>query len=499
MKDQDWTKYIVPTEINEGGHVIHDLISLEEVAEVKNVLARRHRSDFASRQYHNYSCYLLRKAFDDNTVKYVNGDGFTPINYGKSVSADDTAGYCPTLTLELPCKATSLKGKSIIGKIKTQKDENGQILYHYIEIGGYPQQEVDEEMYKKLNDAVKNGDKNLTQTGKLYSTIADTNDFGKNPMFRMAPEYEYNGERYVKVYTWHTNSHAERELYRYWYKVQPIKFRIRNMSLSEIKKTKRLDLVSDSIIIEAYPFYPNKTHANCSKWQNSMIRAFLNSADSMDLEKDPSVLAPLSWDFSNKGFLYEALNQTREPLKDYSFTGSFIPVRALKDCAQIENVTISPYVTKINNEALDGCKGIKKLVVPAQVKEIGTDVFPPCAQVEFEDICNIQIPKDRTLWWYSNTFEYVYISPDGSKVVLSKEEDDELDKSYIKQGYQDLERTVDLVKDYRRSLQKPQTVPQTNDAPQTNNAQKKTQKPSDGKKAQSPEGKSMGELFVDLE
>ena len=439
VKDIDFTKYIVPQEITENGVTIRDKISILNNCEKINSLASKSLSDFERYFYSDYTtAYRLRQEYDASSTKIVS-NGFVPIDRSAKVS-DAYYSFCPTLTLELPFKVGSLKGKSIFGKIEKVKD--GDTVYHTISVGAYPQSRVKRDESEELEKRHSDRDKSFVQTGKLYTIIIDYDKNSGEPVILRLPEYEYNGQRYV----------VDPRYNSVFFKVEPLKFRIYDMTTREIKNAHKLNLVCDSLFT-GLPYYPNYLHSNCAKWQNSMIRAYINSAKSSELEKDPRFIAPLGWDFSTYGLLYEALNQAREPLKEITFDGERIPDRALYHCDNIEKVNILPSVKYIGDRAFQGwkedCK-LKKIVIPASVTRLG-NTLGTFDQVKFENIMNIKDNENDNLKYGDDGFYYVYIAKDGSDVILSRHEDNSLEEDYLEQEGSTFSEIKKLYKFYKAS------------------------------------------------
>ncbi len=496
-KDIDFTQYIVPQKITENGCTITDKISILDNCERKNSLAHKSLSkfdkEFIDDRDYSYA-YRLRKEYDDVSTKMVS-DGFVPLDRSAKVS-ELAYSYCPTLTLELPFKVGSFKGKSIFGKIEEVKD--GDVVYHTINVGAYPQSTLSKDEWMELHKKFIDRDKQITQTGKVYTVIQYNRNTNIFNMLRL-PEIEYKGQRYV---------YDPRPLYGSFFKVEPLKFRIYDMTMKEIKNAHKLDLVCDKLFA-GLPYYPNFLHQNCAKWQNSMIRAFINSANSYNLEKDPRCMAPLDWDFSKCGLLYEAFNQAREPLREVTFGGNgegeLIAEHALHYCDNIEKVNILPGVKYIGKYAFaswrDADSKLKKIFIPASVISIDGPVFNSCDQVKFENIMNVKrcwdLDKD-----YDCDFPYVYIAKDGSDVIFSKYEDESLEENYIEQQGRSLGTIKKLYTFYVNSLNPDKTnvdsKQESAEASKTKGSQTSTKKSTEQSKKQANKNYGNG-LYEELE
>lgn len=243
---------------------------------------------------------------------------------------------------------------------------------------------VDKQLFETLEGLYNGGNlqKGLTCTGRLFTTNGQR-AYGADYLSREIPEFEYNGVKYVRDIV---RRAAHRYIYEdgrrmpetnsvQWKRVEPITFEITNWedtwSLKEnIQKRglfrrkqtanpnfwlrQDLELETDEAILAGLPFYPDYHHSNCSLWQNSLIRCFLQSAKSEELDGNPDAKATYRWDFRERGFLHEALNMTREATRVF---------------------VIPEYEKEIAPYAFCGCVGLKKVVVHKEVLKIGANAF----------------------------------------------------------------------------------------------------------------------------
>ncbi len=90
----------------------------------------------------------------------------------------------------------------------------------------------------------------------------------------------------------------------------------------------------------------------------------------------------LGYFFGGSEFVYNS-KYVPESLKEIYVNGSFeVAANAFYNCANLEKVTLSDELTKINNDAFRNCSGLKELIVPNGIKEIGDTAFVNCTSLE---------------------------------------------------------------------------------------------------------------------
>ncbi len=229
----------------------------------------------------------------------------------------ESSGLCPALNINLESiiSARSASGDFALAEIR---DKKGNILYHTIEIGAYPQDKAKnsdelEKLYKRHS---------LVSTGKTYTGYR--NDDGT---FTQNQEYEYGGKRYVRVVTkkfdddseYKDKTKAPKNGTILWAEVQPIKWKIKNwedLPTSINPKgngtAKTIYIKSEEAIMSGIPFYPENGKTEQTMWQNSMLRAFFNGYDLHEElnngNGNKKYKTDKSFNFKGKGFLEEAFN-----------------------------------------------------------------------------------------------------------------------------------------------------------------------------------------------
>lgn len=259
--------------------------------------------------------YYLRTVSYDSLVDCVSTFGML----GAGPASVTGVGLCPCLHLDLD-KVISARYSSLGFRIKPFEDEGGKILYHTIEFGEYPQDKASNSAeLEKLFAARK-----LTPTGKNY-----TGYMKKPGVFRQHQEFEYGSKKYVRVIStkfdnnslYKDNTKAPKKKTPIWAEVQPIKWRIlnydelpRDLNPKGTETANTLYVRSEDVLMSGIPFSPGNSILDTGTvmWQNSPLRAFLNS---YDLEEQinngngkQQYSAGLDFGFKDCGFLEEAFD-----------------------------------------------------------------------------------------------------------------------------------------------------------------------------------------------
>ncbi len=200
------------------------------------------------------------------------------------------------------------------------KDKKGATLYHTIEFGEYPKTKADnsEELEELFGRGI------VKPTGKKFTGRFDS-DKGK---FLENSEYVYRGQKYVRV---KVHSYQDKNFYESgevlkegsydWFKLEPIKWKIRNwnemptsINPSGNGKASCIKVRSEETIMAGIPFYPYYKDKNCSFWQNSSIRGYLNGINVNNIKSNGNTryTASNGGDFTGRGFLDEAFSSIRE-------------------------------------------------------------------------------------------------------------------------------------------------------------------------------------------
>ena len=462
-KDMDLRKLFVPVRLHntrrngdkgDSSFDTTDIAYFHSVDEIKDVPEEKRKkslSDFALSNYAWQSsgrfaedgkttgAFWLRSANGSLYVQYIYDNG----SLDWTGVEDENNGSSVALDLDLK-SFISARSASRHVDLTTKKDKNGK-KKHFVELGEYVGDVASSETQQMLENAFNGGNlrQGLSCTGRLFTTNGQR-EYGEDFLSKQNPEFEYNGQKYVRVIVWHDagNHYADGTTVAktgsvVWHKVAPVSLEIQNwdkLPRSINPKGKRFG--ADSVIhtetqqcvLSGIPFYPNYNDQNCSMWQNSLARAFFNSAKSSELDGNPEYRARLQWDFSKSGFLYQAFDMTREPTREY---------------------TIPETEKEISDYAFAGCVGIRKVVVPEYVSKVGVCAFHGCVNSQIVFVNPQKIKFDNAAFEGTN-FKYVYISKD--QVVLSPYVDEKLEKTHFRTDFDKEEVSKIFNKNYRENF-----------------------------------------------
>ncbi len=328
----------------------------------------------------------------------------------------------------------SARSASASETFETKKTKSGKEK-HFLKIGEYPKTKATDELQQALEERYNGGilQKGLICTGRLFTTNGQR-ESGKDFLSKQNPEFELNGKKYVRTIVWNDSNRkfadgnaVPRTGAVVWLEVEPVTFEITNwdrLPKSVNPKGKRfgaddqLELEAEEVILSGLRFYPDWHHSNCSMWQNSLQRCFLSSAKSEELDGNPEFETPYKWDFSKSGFLYQALDLTREPTREY---------------------IIPEYEKEIADYAFSGCIGIEKILVHDGVKKVGANAFSGLQNTQLEFVCGVKgISIDKKAF-AGSAFKYIYLSKDGTKLTITTSVDPELEKSCVRESISTLE------------------------------------------------------------
>ena len=308
---------------------------------------------------------LLRSEADIYLVRCVNDDPFQMETTGYRA-----VGLCPSLHYHLPRDESEGLEQFDIREVK---DTEGKVIYHTLQIGEYPKTKVDEDLSRILESLYHGGkiQEGILCTGRWYSSNGQKEDY-RDYAGKHSPEFEYQGQRYVRVVSYPNDENT-----RYsdgtptgkvgtirWGKVEPISFVIRNWDKMPQRinpegngEAKYFDLRAEEAITSNIPFYPDEYDPNSTMWQNSSIRGFFNGIDVRNIQSNGNTKygASRGGNFTGKcNFLNEAFNLSRKPMIEYTIPDSEI---------------------EIPDDAFNGCITLKKLVMHSGIKSIGKKAF----------------------------------------------------------------------------------------------------------------------------
>lgn len=428
----DWTKLLVPRIVNSQAQSVGvenikttDLVTVHSVAEfsdANNLFRKKSATDYA-RTTNGYAKYYWLR----DTGAVGGGNIETP----ETEIHFSLLGLAPSISLRLPKNYTLAQIVKWLGL--TQQTTADGTKYYQVTLGEYPQSFVSSDIGYELRKQFAGQETNdeFSCTGRLFTTVTlETNE--SNLYQRNYPEFIFRGERYVRVpeKTWSGEQ---------WFKVEPITWWVKNFDDIAQGKATQIDLDSTQVIMGGIPFQERTTNSYASVWKNSLIRAFLNSADSRTLDGEPNYqVHDCHWNFSQSGFLEQALNLTREPTRNY---------------------TISKEQHNIGTKALAGCRGLEKVYIPANEYQDNNDY---CGENQLMDCNHLQIYLDvnhdildvnrlrRSCFPTNLQYFYVPKRADGKWIVLTATTDPTLDGDY--RCFDDIKNNPLLYKFFNRNF-----------------------------------------------
>ena len=329
-------------------------ISATDYAQMNNAYVNK---KYETRTGKSAAWALLRSACGKENVYGVDVDGDWHYVYTNT----NFAGLCPSLHYNLSSEDEF--------DIREVKDRRGEIIYHTLQIGEYPKTKVNESLNDTLELLYHGGKikEGISATGRWYSCNGQKEGY-KDYAGKHSPEFEYQGNRYVRVISDLNNNGdsaiTEQAETARWVKVEPISFEIKNwdempknINPKGTGKAKYFDLRAEEVITANIPFYPDGRNRKSNMWQNSCVRGFFNGIDVRNITQngEPEYGAEKGGNFTGEcNFLNEAFNLSRQPIIEY---------------------TIPDSETEIPDDAFNGCISLKKIVMHSGIKTIGKRAF----------------------------------------------------------------------------------------------------------------------------
>ena len=366
MERKDLRSYIVPVRIEntnefgkiEDGYATTDLIYIENAEEYT-----AHHKDWTQEDITDYS--LMNGGVPELWLRSTASYPYIDTTSYSEVYGDDSSrteySIMPCLYFKIPKETEDINlYKEIDGK-------DGE--RHLLNIGEYPRDKVNQELSEKLENLYHGGKlrKGIEATGRWYSV----NGGGSEQLTYLEkhnPEFEYEGNRYVRVVQNAYNDSIEysdgtktgkNEIAR-WVKVEPISFEILNwdslpkrINPNGSGKENCFKLKASKGIVSSIPFLQHGNNLNLSKsfWEHSTIRGFLNGTGVRDIYSN------FGGDFSKEcSFLDEAFDLSREPIKEYKLPEGEIEIadNAFNGCVSLERIKLPTGVNKIGRKAFSG-------------------------------------------------------------------------------------------------------------------------------------------------
>lgn len=334
----DISKFIIPTKLDDAylrkNISTQDLVYLDaknEVEKFSDIERITYPTDYAvmngvflsesgDKFSKRKSCYQwLRSAPFSNYSQYFVNIIDHLGKFGAYNVSTNIEGLCPSLHLNISSVISAQKKSNKFFNIYDIVNNRNK-KEHIIQFGEYPKTFVGEKKNKELENLYSLN--KLSSTGKTYTGRMD-----QNGAVISHSEFEHEGQKYVRVLTKKNNdgieycdgTRAPKDGTLLWVKVEPIEWKIKNWDElpEEINpigtgRAKYIDVKAKDTIIAGIPFHVNFGMENCSMWQNSVIRAFLNSYDLYEElnqgNGDSQFETDINYNFKNKGFLNEAFD-----------------------------------------------------------------------------------------------------------------------------------------------------------------------------------------------
>lgn len=357
MEKKDWTKLVVPRTVDPQAQTV-DYVTLSSAADLQdqtNPLRLKPATDFVARR-------------------------------------GVETGIAPVLSLRLPAGYTMQQLTEQFG-LTEQTNPKGETFYQ-VTLGEYPRSratglwrsDLSDRYLDLINFDLDEGE-DFRCTGRLFTVAMVDPDDQTKTISVQYPEYSRNGYKFVRVH----KSYGVDD----WYEVEPLRFGVKNYDAIASGQAQQMDLECAEVIMEGIPF---------QSWSNSALRAFLNST---------AVQQPdgTRCDYTQGGFLQQALNLTKEPIREY---------------------TVPAHESNIESSAFAGCRSLEKIIIPPHVRSIGMAAFEHCYKTQIWvglSEHDTQFPMGN-YWGCKPQYMYVPKTTDGQWMVLAPEKDAKLEQDY---------------------------------------------------------------------
>lgn len=226
----------------------------------------------------------------------------------------------------------------ILDTIQEVKDDKGNILYHTVEFGEFPQTKTQDWFAQKLEELYRQGGTiyenfETTQNGYTSHVVDNTEDAYIKRKKVPNPEFSYRGEKYVRK----LNKQNQPE----WFKVEPLKCIITNwdnlpntINPNGSGSEHSIDVLTEKVInntpfqLNGHQDYVYHSRSSCTWSYGSEVEDYLNT--------------------ENCGFLDDAFKPNEE--KVYIINN---PNGYSKDFAQLYDITFDFLTTITENRASD--------------------------------------------------------------------------------------------------------------------------------------------------
>lgn len=378
MDKIDYTKYIIPTKLPIVDKQYLDVPKFETKDKIfiptqRDVQKDKHflnikKTDFCAlttdqRDSMPGESMLIRNSDENKSyaAKIFNND-LSYLTFTRNyIPAFDA--ICPCLTLSLQTNIDEkfkpwhkLNSELVENIKKTLVLPKGNNDYATIKLGEYITNKVNDEKFSQLENLYQASDSNLKIVKNIVMN-ANTHSY-ENCAFetKVVPVFEINGERFARI----AGTFSLNRGNVMWFKVEPLTFRVQNFKdlPREINpkgknRTANMNLVCEKLIIKNIPTHFQNAFSNV--WTNSTTRSFLNGLDGGQKKLTYFDEAKNSGNFTHfGGFLNDCFN-LNAPLQDEYY--------------------LSNYDIMIKDNAFEGCKNIKKIHIPKNVRAISQNAF----------------------------------------------------------------------------------------------------------------------------
>ncbi len=364
----DYRKYIIPQNVYTkwySAYDVHQRIMTQDLVTINTLKEFDERPKAVRAKKGTDFCIKLAQQQDEENPDLVNTwtrtfdflDESMIIDHEGEHSfrslSDDKVCFSPALTMSLGV----LKETEII----TRKVDG--IEKHFLELGKYPQSIPDAETCDRLNMEWASGTLSSSCTGRNYSYLKYIGD-NCYTLVNMS-EYELDGRKFVR--TCLDDSKSGENGFD-WFEVEPISFEItnwKNLPKYVNERGKRfnaqnfLQLESEKSLTSGMPmsyFVLDTENKEYCQWGLSPARAFLNSSAIADF-KQKGYGHKQFIDFSQSGFINEALYLTRPSQKDYIIPPLMqeILTDTFKYC-ELDSLTVHKNITYCEKDAIGWLK-----------------------------------------------------------------------------------------------------------------------------------------------
>lgn len=304
---------------------------------------------------------------------------------------------------------------------------------------GKTDDQTDENLEKLFNNGRPQG--GLKATGR-WTTTSGINKWEQDFTPRMVSIFEIDGEKYGRVI-----ENTQQTINRYadgtfvasidkgkarWFKVEKTTLLVLNPET--YKKDGEYLLETNEAILGNMPFYPNSNDEDRAYIEKSTMRAWMNGIKTQGGDFTHSIKLLPNGEKIRCGY------------------GSF-----REDCFEpqepIQHFEIPAWQSDIADYAYQGACHLKSMMIPNTVKEIGKGAFSCMgnqAQLRFQTAKKAIVLNESM--FAGTDFLFIYVTKDGENVILSGQEDSELEETAYRFDYKLEDANKFLTTNYRENF-----------------------------------------------